>query len=287
MTTNPEIPLSSSQAPEVQQLIESSRAEAGALSEEVSAVSGTKSELNGFGKFFSKLWDARKELKNWNISKAVAILFWTDQQESHQTSWSSTNTWSAESTTATDTQSESKENEPKDTDLVSVEKYINDVKLDMRYATKNNFTWEVVYDSAEAKLRYWTIKKLSKAQESLKKQWYSLKIWDAYRPQSAQDKFKKIVKDSSLVAQWKSDHTKGCAVDVTLVKSDGTEIPMPSEFDDFKHKNKCKSDFSAVSWEAKNNWQILQKAMSDAGFWTIWSEWWHFYDKNKGNYGYT
>ncbi len=181
---------------------------------------------------------------------------------------------------------ESKEKLPEDTALVSVEKYISDIKIDMRYATKNNFTWEIVYDSTEAKLRYGTIKKLSDAQEALKKQWYSLKIWDAYRPQSAQEKFKKIVKDPNLVAQWRSDHTRWCAVDVTLVKSDGSEIPMPSEFDDFNHKDKCKSDFSAVSWEEKKNWQILQKAMSDAGFWTIWGEWWHFYDKDKNKYDF-
>lgn len=286
MTTNPEVSSNTPQSKEVQQVIDTTKVEWDALKEQVAVVSGTKTELGGFGKFFSKLWDARKELKDWNISKAIAILFWTSQQETQQTSSSSTTTWSAESTTTADTQPESKEKEPKDTDLVSIDKYISSVVKDMRYATNNNFTGEKVYDSDDAKLRYWTVKKLGKAQEALQKQGYSLKIRDAYRPQSAQDKFKKIVKDSSLVAQWKSDHTKWCAVDVTLVKSDGTEVPMPSEFDDFKHKNKCKSDFSAVSWEEKKNWQILQDAMRAAGFGIISGEWWHFYDLDKANYGY-
>lgn len=281
MTTNPEVSSNTPQSPEVQQVIESARAGQDALREEIATISGTKTELG----FFSRLGDAWKQLKEWNISKAIAILFWTDQQESQQTSTSTTSVEQT-STSSTNTGTESKEKEPKNTDLVSVEKYISSIKMDMRYATTNNFTGEKVYDSAEAKLRYWTIKKLAKAQETLQKQWYSIKIWDAYRPQSAQEKFKKIVKDRSLVAQWKSDHTRGCAVDVTLVKSDWTEIPMPSEFDDFKNKNKCKSDFSAVSWEAKKNWEILQKAMKDAWFDIIWGEWWHFYDKEKANYGY-
>lgn len=305
MPTNPEIPLSSSQAPEVQQLIESSRAEAGALSEEVSAVSGTKSELNGFSKFFSKLWDARKELKNWNISKAVAILFWTNQQESQQASWSSTNTWSAESTTATDTQSESKENEPND-GKVSIEKYIPGIKYDLKYATTDNsFWWKVMYKKAASEYLRMTenaTKKLSKAQEILKKQWYELKIWDAYRDHDGQLMLRNNYQGpdnstnpkSSNVAipkgvryynprknqretwtSW-SHHWTWNAIDLTLVNSSTwEELPMPTKFDDFSW-NATWGYIKRKQWPQYKNAYILRRAMEQAWLYTINSEWWHY-----------
>ena len=222
------------------------------------------------------------EWGEWNSTSSTES--WENEKKESDDNWSKweNNTWNENVWNG----KESKEKEPKDTELVSVEQYIPSIKLDMRYATTNNFTGKKVYDSTDAKLRYWTIKKLKEVQANLQKQWLSLKIWDAYRPQSAQEKFKKIVKDPSLVAQWKSDHTRWCCLDVTIVKADWTEIPMPSEFDDFQHKNKCKSDFTSVSWEAKKNWETLQKAMKNAGFKTIPSEWWHFYDSNKWNYWY-
>lgn len=182
-----------------------------------------------------------------------------------------------------DTPSDSIEVEPYDSDLVSVEKYIPSIKVDMRYAGKNNFTGRKVYENSEAKLRYWTIKKLKIIQEDLLKQWYSLKIWDAFRTQSAQDIFASLEKDRWLVAT-KSDHNRWCCLDVTLVKSDWTEIPMPSKFDDFKNKNLCKSDFSSVSWEKKKNWLILKNAMINWWFTGIRTEWRHYIDSNKTLY---
>ena len=68
--------------------------------------------------------------------------------------------------------------EPKDEELVKILDYIPDVVIDLKYATEENFTGVVIYESDEALLRYGTMKKLEKAQEELKKLGYKLCIWD-------------------------------------------------------------------------------------------------------------
>lgn len=60
------------------------------------------------------------------------------------------------------------EEEPKDEELVKILDYIPDVVIDLKYATEENFTGVVIYESDEALLRYGTVKKLEKAQEELK-----------------------------------------------------------------------------------------------------------------------
>ena len=87
-----------------------------------------------------------------------------------------------------DVTSNSKEeppSEPADEDLVYIQDYIPTIFVDLRYATDNNFTGQVVYDFIEPQLRYGTVKKLAQVQEDLLSQGYSMKIWDAYRPVSA------------------------------------------------------------------------------------------------------
>lgn len=77
----------------------------------------------------------------------------------------------------------------RDTDLVRVLDYIPDVVLDIRYATDNNFTGQVIYDFSDAWLRYGTVKKLMQVHNALKAQGLCLKIWDAFRPTTAQFRF--------------------------------------------------------------------------------------------------
>ena len=306
---------------EVQEVIEHADLDNKKLKEQIQVTSWTKKEIKRwFSWFFERLKNVWGEIKEWHLLNAINILIWRKKQvsdsqqvvENTTSSVDTSNEWSdnpistsdelvdqagkqvdnkvVDQTTegdvdnSKDNKIDDKEKEPKDTDLVSVKEYIPSIILDMRYATKNNFTWEKIYDDVDAKLRYWTIKKLKVAQDSLQKQWYSLKIWDAFRSEAAQAKMREVVKDWKLVAQWKSDHNRG--LDVTLVKADWTEIPMPSKFDDFDNKAACKSDFSSVSWEKKKNWKILQDAMVAAKFCTYDNERWHFYDEDKERYSY-
>lgn len=169
--------------------------------------------------------------------------------------------------------------EPADEELVLLQTYLPSVFVDLKYATTDNFTGSVIYDFTAASLRYGTVKKLAAAQETLLQQGYSLKIWDAYRPVRAQFRLWEICPDPVYVANpntGHSRHSKGNTVDVTLVCADGTEVPMPSGFDDFSAL--ADRDYSDVSAEAARNAEILEQAMAQSGFEGYSGEWWHYSD---------
>jgi D-alanyl-D-alanine dipeptidase len=172
--------------------------------------------------------------------------------------------------------------EPADTDLVRVIDYAPDIAVDLRYATAENFTGQVIYDFTDAYLRYGTVKKLISAQETLAEQGYGLKIWDAFRPTSAQFTLWNICPDGNYVADPNrgfSSHSRGNTVDVTLAALDGTEVPMPTGFDDFTAK--ADRDYSDVDAEAAANGELLEEAMVQAGFQPYAKEWWHFSDTDS------
>ena len=169
--------------------------------------------------------------------------------------------------------------EPRDDELVTVMDYIPTVFVELRYATTDNFTGQVIYDFTEAKLRYGTVKKLARVQESLLKQGYSLKIWDAFRPVSAQYRLWEVCPNGTYVANPNtgySSHSRGNTIDLTLVRSDGTEIPMPSGFDEFSAL--ADRDYSDVSHSASENARLLEAAMQAGGFVAYSAEWWHYRD---------
>ena len=171
---------------------------------------------------------------------------------------------------------------PSDEELVLVKDYIPDIYIDLKYATDDNFTGTVIYDSKDAYLRYGTVKKLAEVQNELRQSGYSLKIWDAYRPTSAQFKLWEICPDPTYVSNPNngfSKHSRGNAVDVCLVKSDGSAVEMPSGFDDFS--TIADRDYGDVSAEAAYNAELLEKLMTAHGFVGYSGEWWHYCDTNS------
>ena len=169
--------------------------------------------------------------------------------------------------------------EPADEDLVRIRDYIPSVYVDLKYATEDNFTGKVIYDFTDASLRYGTVRKLAEVQEELLKQGRSLKIWDAYRPVSAQFRLWEVCPDPDYVAdpnKGHSNHNRGNAVDVTMVLADGTELAMPSGFDDFS--GLAGRDYSGVPEEAAENAQMLENVMQAHGFKGYSAEWWHYAD---------
>ena len=176
-----------------------------------------------------------------------------------------------------------KEVEPADDEYVLVTKYIPDIYIDLRYATDNNFTGVKIYDFTDAYLRYGTVKKLADAQKELKERGYSLKIWDAYRPFETQEKLWEVYPDPNYVANPANGmrkHNIGGTVDVTLVKSDGTDISMPTEFDDFSLK--ADRDYSDIEdEEAVKNVMNLQSTMENNGFEGYQGEWWDYSDTEQ------
>lgn len=175
-----------------------------------------------------------------------------------------------------------KKSEPDTDTMVKVLDYISDVEIDLRYATKNNFTGQKIYDFKEAYLRYGTVVKLKKVQERLKKENYKLLIWDAYRPVSAQYQLWEVCPDPAYVAnpnKGYSSHSRGNTVDITILTLEGEGVKMPTDFDDFS--DRADRDYSDCSPEERNNAKKLENIMKDEGFTPYSGEWWHFSDTNE------
>ena len=178
-----------------------------------------------------------------------------------------------------DVSTETPAQEPALDEFVLVEAWLPNVRTELRYATENNFTGQIIYNFSEAWLRYGTVQKLAKAQEKLTEMGYSLLIWDAFRPVEAQWKLWEVFPDPVYVANPQngfSSHSRGNTVDVTLVTLDGEAVEMPTEFDDFSLL--ADRDYSDVSEEAAQNAILLETIMTECGFKPYSGEWWHFSD---------
>lgn len=168
---------------------------------------------------------------------------------------------------------------PADDELVRVKDYIPDIITDLKYATTDNFTGVVIYDDGTAYLRYGTVKKLAAAQRELAEDGYSLLIWDAYRPVSAQYRLWEVCPNPVYVAdptKGFSKHSRGNTVDISLVSTNGDPVEMPSGFDDFT--SRADRDYSDVSQTAGENARYLEAVMTAAGFVGYSGEWWHYSD---------
>lgn len=90
------------------------------------------------------------------------------------------------------------------------------------------------------------------------------RMWDAIRDP-------RYVSDPAVNA---GRHTRGTAVDVTLVDRRGKELPMPTDFDDFSAA--AHVDAPGISNVRASNARRLCKAMERHGFRAFPTEWWHF-----------
>src|SRR2546423_4740763 len=128
-------------------------------------------------------------------------------------------------------------------DLVEITNLDAAIRLDIRYATSNNFLHRPVYKQARAFLQRPAAEAVVRANRALKPKGYGLMIFDGYQPwditklfwDSASDYERKI----QFVANPKrgSRHNRGCAVDLTLYDlQTGNEVPMPSEYDEFSER---------------------------------------------------
>jgi D-alanyl-D-alanine dipeptidase len=170
-----------------------------------------------------------------------------------------------------------KGNDPGDfVDIKSVDKMI---VIDLRYASSNNVAHRPLYPpGTPALVRASVAQRLVIAQEYLRAKGYGLKIWDAYRPQAAQEKLWQTTHNRSFVADPKegrgSMHIRGAAVDATLVDAAGNDVPMPTEFDSFTPA--ALLEYKGSDSIVRGNLKLLQKAMAHGGFYGLRTEWWHF-----------
>jgi len=169
--------------------------------------------------------------------------------------------------------------------LVNIQQLDSTIIVDVKYATENNFTGKILYQSSKVFLIEEAAKNLVKANQYLKENYgLKLKIYDGYRPLSVQKKMWEIIPDERYVAnpQKGSRHNRGCAVDLTLIDSTGKELDMGTPYDDFSEKSHI--DFFQLPDTVINNRKLLQEVMIKFGFIPLKTEWWHFDYKDWEKY---
>ena len=160
--------------------------------------------------------------------------------------------------------------------LIEITAESHDVLLDIAYASPRNFTGKPVYARplcflhADAAARLETAIRLARALQ------LRLKIFDAFRPTEAQWALWNHTPDPNFLADPRrgSPHSRGAAIDLTLVDGESVELDMGTGFDDFTplSHHAC-TDIPA---HAQKNRFLLLGLMSAAGWDFYANEWWHY-----------
>jgi zinc D-Ala-D-Ala dipeptidase len=172
-------------------------------------------------------------------------------------------------------------------DLVELVKLDPTIKLDIRYATANNFLGTPLYTQARAFLQRPAAEALVRAHRELKSRGYGLIIHDGYRPWYVTEIFWKATPDDKKLfvanpAQG-SRHNRGCAVDLSLYDlQTGKEVEMPSGYDEMTKRSYA--DYPGGTVEERSRRALLRHAMEEQGFAVNPDEWWHFDYKDWKQY---
>jgi zinc D-Ala-D-Ala dipeptidase len=172
-------------------------------------------------------------------------------------------------------------------DLVELVKLDPAIKLDIRYATANNFLGTPLYTQARAFLQRPAAEALVRAHRELKAQGYGLMIHDGYRPWYVTEIFWKATPDDKKIFVANpaegSRHNRGCAVDLSLYDlQTGKEVEMPSGYDEMTKRSYA--DYPGGTTEERARRALLRHAMEKQGFAVNPDEWWHFDYKDWKRY---
>lgn len=160
--------------------------------------------------------------------------------------------------------------------LIPVSPETHDVVLDLVYASPNNIAGRAIYARNLCLLHRDADICLRRAVRNAAVAGCRLKIFDAFRPREAQVLLWQNAPDKAYVADPKlgSNHTRGTAIDLTLVDDQGRDLDMGTGFDEMTLLSHHFSE--QVSPQAQANRLLLLRIMEDAGFEHIAHEWWHY-----------
>ena len=186
-----------------------------------------------------------------------------------------------------------------DQGLVNIQTVNPDIRVELKYATSDNFMKKNVYgDLTHAYLQPEMAKKLSQASIFLQrvKPGFKLLVYDAARPNSVQYKLWDALDDLKIPARQKtqyvadpkigSNHNFGCAIDLTVVDENGKPLDMGTKYDFFgplaypRSEQEMLKQGKLTSKQIANR-NILRNAMTQAGFTVNTTEWWHFDGMSK------
>ena len=161
------------------------------------------------------------------------------------------------------------------------------IKLDIKYATEDNFVGKKVYPEARAFLQKPAAKALVKVHKKLRKEGLGLVVFDGYRPWTITKLFWDVTSEDKrkFVADPAkgSKHNRGCAVDLSIFDlKTGELIDMPSGYDEFTER--ASPNYPGGTELQRANRDKLRRLMEEAGFTVNPNEWWHFDFKNWEDY---
>jgi D-alanyl-D-alanine dipeptidase len=172
-------------------------------------------------------------------------------------------------------------------DLVEVTKLDPTIKLDVRYATTNNFLGSVFYSEARAFMQRPAAEAVARVNQKLKTLGYGLLIHDAYRPWYVT----KVFWDATPVDKHifvadpsqGSRHNRGCAVDLTFYDlKTGKPVEMVSTYDETT--DRAYPDYPGGTSLQRWHRKLLRDEMESEGFKVYEAEWWHFDYKDWQHY---
>lgn len=174
-----------------------------------------------------------------------------------------------------------------DLKLLNINEFVDNLELDLRYATANNFTRTRLYPKNLKRtfLIFKAATALSLVASDLEKLGYGIKVFDAYRPYSVTQKFWELIQDERYVANPAkgSGHNRGTAIDLTLYNlKTKAELNMGTGFDNFS--DTAHHNFKNLSVEILTNRKILKETMEKYGFNALETEWWHYSLVNASSY---
>lgn len=160
--------------------------------------------------------------------------------------------------------------------LVEIAPPTFDVAREIAYATADNITGRPVYARPACYLHPDAAAKLARAVELARPLGLRLKVFDAYRPTEAQWTLWNTKPDPDFLADPRrgSPHSRGVAVDVTLLDAGGAALDMGTPFDAFTPLSHHGS--AGVSVAAQRNRLLLLGLMTAAGWDFYRNEWWHY-----------
>lgn len=163
--------------------------------------------------------------------------------------------------------------------MIELSELSTSIKLDIKYATHDNFVGRPVYSEARAFLQRPAAEALVRVHDQLGELGLGLVIYDAYRPWTVTKLFWEVVREDQRVyvadPSKGSKHNRGCAVDLSIFdRKTGNALPMPSGFDEFNER--ASPDHKGGTQAERHNRDLLRKLMEAEGFTVNSNEWWHF-----------
>ena len=175
----------------------------------------------------------------------------------------------------------------RDPNLIQLNEIDPTIRLDVRYATTNNFTGAVFYKQPRAFMQRPAAQAVARANQRLKQRGLGILVHDAYRPWFVTKMFWDAtpvdLKDFVANPANGSRHNRGCAVDLTLYDlSSGEPIQMVAGYDEFSQRS-----FPLYpGGTSRQRWyrDMLRRTMEAEGFTIYEYEWWHFDFKDWKQY---